>query len=233
MGTSLGRAAKCPLTHAKLEAWPEKGKRRWDLSRSCPGKSRLLSLLPFLASPSSTLDDGLLSPDPHSHPPNMFHDDLYPPSKDFMSQPLYVRQPCSLQIIQLVECSPPPPQQHKYSPSTLSSSSPYSDSHSSSAYDSDSSSLSAASSYCSSAELSAAPVPPSFDNRDPSLDDTYHTRQRRVSLWRDAVYSKDIPTASRSSPFPFVVAPFEVQFSLSFTRSPSRFSVSKAKNSRW
>ena len=122
-----------------------------------------------------------------------------------MSQPLYVRQPCSLQIIQLVECSPPPQQQHnKYSPSRLSSSaSPYSDSNdedsSSSAYDSSSSSLSAASSYCSSAEDSAPPVPPSFDNRDPSLDDTYHTRQRRVSLWRDAVCSKDVATSSGSS----------------------------------
>ncbi|KAH9990607.1 hypothetical protein BJV77DRAFT_1068840 [Russula vinacea] len=140
----------------------------------------------------------------------MFHDDFYPPStKDYMSQPLYVRQPCSLQIIQLVECSPPPQPQHKYSPSRLSSSaSPYSDSNdedsSSSAYDSSSSSVSAASSYCSSAEDSAPPVPPSLDNRDPSLDDTYHTRQRRVSLWRDAVYSKDVATSSArpASPSP-------------------------------
>ena len=125
----------------------------------------------------------------------MFNDDIYPPAKDYMSQPLYVRQPCSLQIIQLVECSPPPPQQNKYSPSRLSSSS-YSDSDSdASAYDSSSSSLSAASSYCSSAEDSAPPVPPSFDNRDPSVDDTYHTRQRRVNLWRDAVYSKNVPSS--------------------------------------
>ncbi|KAI0286023.1 hypothetical protein BGY98DRAFT_944596 [Russula aff. rugulosa BPL654] len=139
----------------------------------------------------------------------MFNDHIYPPAKDYMSQPLYVRQPCSLQIIQLVECSPPPPQQQqqqqqqqKYSPSRLSSSS-YSDSDDSdsddgSAYDSSSSSLSAGGgggpSYCSSAEegsRSAPPVPPSLDNRDPSVDDTYYTRQRRVSLWRDAVYSKN------------------------------------------
>lgn len=141
----------------------------------------------------------------------MFHHDIYPQSKDYLlSQPsLYVRQPCSLQIIQLVECSPPPPQQNKYSPSRLSSSSSsysYSDSHSDgSAYDSSSESLSAASSYCSSAEDSAAPVPPSFDNRDPSVDDTYHTRQRRVSLWRDAVLSKNVATATSagSSLFPF------------------------------
>ena len=134
-----------------------------------------------------------------------------------MSQPLYVRQPCSLQIIQLVECSPPPPQQQqqqqqKYSPSRLSSSS-YSDSDDSdsddgSAYDSSSSSLSAGGgggpSYCSSAEegsRSAPPVPPSLDNRDPSVDDTYYTRQRRVSLWRDAVYSKNtVVVTSSSSP---------------------------------
>ena len=157
----------------------------------------------------------------------MFNDDIYPPptTKDYVShsQPLYVRQPYSLQIIQLVECSPPPPtqqqQKKKYpSPSRLSSSSssPYSESDSDSdsdggsAYDSSSSSLSAGSgceSYCSSAEEegnnnnnnnNAQPVlPPSFENRDPSIDDTYHTRQRRVSLWRDAVYSKDagVPTS--------------------------------------
>lgn len=124
----------------------------------------------------------------------MFSDDIYPPSKDYIPQPLYVRQPCSLQIIQLVECSPPPPQQ-KYTPSRISSSS-YSDSDSdASAYDSSSSSLSAGSSYCSSAaaadDSASSPVPPSFDNRDPSIDDTYRIRQRRVSVWRDAVYSKN------------------------------------------
>jgi hypothetical protein len=117
-----------------------------------------------------------------------------------MSQPLYVRQPCSLQIIQLVECSPPPPQPNKYSHERLSSSSYSDDSHSDgSPYDSSSSSLSPASSYCSSADDTAPPVPPSFDNRDPSLDDTYHTRQRRVSLWRDAVYSKNAPSSSSST----------------------------------
>ncbi|KAI0299272.1 hypothetical protein BC826DRAFT_65954 [Russula brevipes] len=133
----------------------------------------------------------------------MFSDDIYPPSKDYIPQPLYVRQPCSLQIIQLVECSPPPPQQ-KYTPSRISSSS-YSDSDSdASAYDSSSSSLSAGSSYCSSAAAdddSASPVPPSIDNRDPSIDDTYRIRQRRVSVWRDAVYSKnDAHSARPASP---------------------------------
>ena len=121
----------------------------------------------------------------------MFSDDIYPAAKDYIPQPLYVRQPCSLQIIQLVECSPPPPQQ-KYISSRLSSSF-YSDSQSDgSAYDSSSSSLSDGSSYCSSAEQSASAVPPSFEDRDPSVDDTYRTRQRRVSLWRDAVYSKNV-----------------------------------------
>ena len=137
----------------------------------------------------------------------MFNDDIiYPPStKDYIPQPLYVRQPYSLQIIQLVECSPPPPQQ-KYQPSRISSSS-YSDSDSESdisAYDSSSSSLSAGSSYCSSAaEDSAAPVPMSFDNRDPSVDDTYRTRQRRVSLWRDAVHSKNVTNSGSSLAFVF------------------------------
>ncbi|KAH9026365.1 hypothetical protein EDB85DRAFT_2149205 [Lactarius pseudohatsudake] len=129
----------------------------------------------------------------------MFSDDIYPTAKDYIPQPLYVRQPCSLQIIQLVECSPPPPQQ-KYIQSRLSSSF-YSDSQSDgSAYDSSSSSLSDGSSYCSSAELSA-PVPPSFEDRDPSVDDTYRTRLRRVSLWRDTVYSKnDAASARPASP---------------------------------
>jgi hypothetical protein len=203
----------------------------------------------------------------------MFNDHIYPPAKDYVSQPLYVRQPCSLQIIQLVECSPPPPpqpqQQQKYPPSRLSSSS-YSDSDSDSdsdsgsgsgsAYDSSSSSLSAGPSYCSSAQDSSAPqVPPSFDNRDPSVDDTYHTRQRRVSLWRDAVCPKDVvpspvsTSTSTSSPAgespPPFAAPLPVgcgwrclhQTLLLFTHartharmhSSSRFSFPKAKNSRW
>jgi hypothetical protein len=130
----------------------------------------------------------------------MFNDDIYPhPSKDYLSQPLYVRQSYSIQIIQLVECSPPPPQQ-KYSPSRISSSSYSDDSQSdaSSAYDSSSSSLSGGPSYCSSAVDSDAPVPPSVDNRDPSIDDTYRIRQRRVSLWRDAVYSKDVANSGSS-----------------------------------
>ena len=214
MGTSLGRAAKCPLTHAKLEA--HRKRKRPDRISPEPILPTEIWVALLGLSPRVLLDERLLEPDPHpipSHPPLplipiMFNDDIYPPAKDYVSQPLYVRQPCSLQIIQLVECSPPPPQQ-KYSPSRLSSSS-YSDSDSdsdASAYDSSSSSLSAGSSYCSSAEDSAPPVPPSFDNRDPSVDDTYHTRQRRVSLWRDAVYSKDIPNPSSipntsgSSPF--------------------------------
>ncbi|KAI9464827.1 hypothetical protein F5148DRAFT_171368 [Russula earlei] len=124
--------------------------------------------------------------------------DIYPPPIDYIPQSLCVRPPCSLQIIQLVECSPPPPQ-HKYIPSISSSS--YCDSDSdASAYDSSSSSLSAASSYCSSAEdSSAAPVPPSLGHRDPSIDDTYRTRQRRVNLWRDAVYSKNATSSSGAS----------------------------------
>ncbi|KAI0306025.1 hypothetical protein B0F90DRAFT_1666151 [Multifurca ochricompacta] len=127
----------------------------------------------------------------------MFSDDIYPTSsKDYIPQPLYVRQPCSLQIIQLVECSPPPPRQ-KYTPSRISSSS-YSDSQSNdSAYDTSSSSLSDGSSYCSSVEGDTPLVPPSFDDRDPSVDDTYRIRQRRVSLWRDAVYSKNVTTFAR------------------------------------
>ena len=232
---------------------PEKEKSRLDLSRSCPRKSGLL----FLVFPSSTLDERLQCPDPHPTPPlsslpSMFNDDFYPPAKDYVSQPLYVRQPCSLQIIQLVECTPPPPQQHKYSPSRLSSSSySYSDSDSdASAYDSSSSSLSAGSSYCSSAEDSAPPVPPSFDNRDPSVDDTYHTRQRRVSLWRDAVCSKDVtsPGSSTSGSSIFVSRSRCVcgmftkitglplthsSSSSSSSSSLSRFSFPKAKNSRW
>ena len=227
----------------------------------------LLSLLlPNQAYPSSTLDERLKSPPiPHSHPFDptlplsliMFNDDIiYPPStKDYIPQPLYVCQPYSLQIIQLVECSPPPPQQQrqKYTPSMISSSS-YSDSSESdsdsSAYDSSSSSLFAGSSYCSSAaEDSATPAPPSFDNRDPSVDDTYRTRQRRVSLWRDAVHSKNVANSGSSvalvglsfltdpcfshtaSIIIFIIRRIELD-SNEKNSSSSRFSFPKAKMSR-
>ena len=167
----------------------------------------------------------------------MFNDDIiYPPStKDYMPQPVYLCQPYSLQIIQLVECSPPPPQQ-KYTPSMISSSS-YSDSVSdSSAYDSSSSSLSAASSYCSSAEDSAAPAPLSVDNRDPSIDDTYRTRQRRVSLWRDAVYTKNVANSGSSVTLVGVSNSFLTVLLLYLYMhriqcSSSRFSFPKAKMS--
>ena len=185
----------------------KKGKVEMRSEPILPGKSGLpsLSSYPFLVPRKSTKDDLLLplpspqlpvpvpAPRPAPSPslvPIMFSDDIYPSAKDYLPQPLYVRQPCSLQIIQLVECSPPPPQQ-KYISSRLSSSF-YSDSQSdSSAYDSSSSSLSDGSSYCSSVEQSNPTAPPSFEDRDPSVDDTYRTRQRRVSLWRDAVYSKN------------------------------------------
>jgi hypothetical protein len=161
--------------------------------------------------PQGTLDESSIRYSPFPSPSNfiadltrldylppliMFNDDIYPSSKDFVSQPLYVHQPCTIQIIQLVECSSPPPQQ-KYTPSRISSSY-YSTSNSDgSVYDSSSPSLSDASSYCSSAEERDAQMAPSFNDRDPSVDDTYRTRQRRVSLWRDAVYSKnDTPSGS-------------------------------------
>jgi hypothetical protein len=166
--------------------------------------------------PDSTKHERLESPDPSfpsptpDYPPTplMFNDDIYPhpPSKDYLPQPLYVRQPYSIQIIQLVECSSPPPQ-HKYSPSRISSSSYSDDSQSDgSAYDSSSSSLSGGGeSYCSSSAVdSAAPVPLSFDHRDPSIDDTYRTRQRRVSLWRDAVHSKDVANSGSSVALSYV-----------------------------
>ena len=215
-GYEDGRAAKCPLTHAELEDPSKRGKK--NNSRSDLSRSRLGNLgyplahfnTPSWYTPQSTLDELLFPlPSPQLSVPIpvpvpapaaiplpillsiMFSDDIYPTAKDYISQPLYVRQPCSLQIIQLVECSPPPPQQ-KYISSRLSSSF-YSDSQSdSSAYDSSSSSLSDGSSFCSSAEQSSPGVPSSFEGRDPSIDDTYRTRQRRVSLWRDAVNSKDV-----------------------------------------
>ena len=202
----------------------------------------LLGLFP----PRVLLDERLQQ----SHPPilpippyfplssmaSMFNDHIYPPAKDYMSQPL-----CSLQIIQLVECSPPPPsqlQQQKYSPSRLSSSSSsYSESDSdsddddgSAAYDSSSSSLSAGSSYCSSEEEdnAAPPMPPSLDNRDPSIDDTYHTRQRRVSLWRDAVYStKNVVVTSTTPASPSSNTPGSCPPSLSSLTRWGKYSQTK------
>jgi hypothetical protein len=159
----------------------------------------------------------------------MFNDDIYPSSKDFVPQPLYVRQPCTLQIIQLVECSPPPPQQKKFNPSRISSSSYSSSQSDGSVYDSSSPSLSDASSFCSSAEESSAQMAPSFNDRDPSVDDTYRTRQRRVSLWRDAVYSKN-DTPSGSS---FTVSDSPLPCFSCIECSSSRFPLPKSQNLRW
>jgi len=230
----LGSRREMSADPRQIGSTPEKERMRWDLSRSCPRKSGLhflgLSLEYFRCDPHPP-------PTPLPPLPAMFNDDFYTNTKDYMSQPLYVRQPCSLQIIQLVECSPPPPPPNKYSHERLSSSSYSDDSQSDgSPYDSSSSSFSPGESYCSSADDSAPPVPPSFDNRDPSLDDTYHTRQRRVSLWRDAVYSKDVASSSSSpSGSSFIVMPGDIYkpvFAL-LTHSSSRFSFPKAKNSRW
>ncbi|KAF9219943.1 hypothetical protein BS17DRAFT_716135 [Gyrodon lividus] len=90
---------------------------------------------------------------------------------------LYVRQPHAIQIIQLVECTPPP----RRISSVIESSSAGSSSASSCPSTSDSEEE--CSSYCSSI------VTPDESSQDrepvPWTDDTYNTRMKRVYDWRD------------------------------------------------
>ncbi|KAG1738936.1 uncharacterized protein EDB91DRAFT_1223792 [Suillus paluster] len=91
---------------------------------------------------------------------------------------LYVRQPHAIQIIQLVEASPPPP---RISSLIDSSSSGFS---SGSSYPSTSDSEDEdCSSYCS----SFATPPDSSQDREPVVwtDDTYDVRMKRIQNWRD------------------------------------------------
>ncbi|KAI0063986.1 hypothetical protein BV25DRAFT_1823473 [Artomyces pyxidatus] len=117
---------------------------------------------------------------------------IHAASKDAPQAAVYLRQPCTLQIIQLVEC-PPPPRQHAASPSVISSSS-YSSSDASSAYESssepptgddDDDDCVAGASYCSS--LPEEPPSSLQHTADRTIDDTYRVRMRRVGVWRDAI----------------------------------------------
>lgn len=120
---------------------------------------------------------------------------------------LYIRQPCALQVIQLVECSPPPRQ--PYTPSRISSyvdSSDASSSSSSSAPmssspDEDESESESPESYCSSDAASSplAPSPPA--SRDPTVDDTFRIRMKRIHAWRDTLHPERQSSTYSGSPF--------------------------------
>ncbi|KAA1469003.1 hypothetical protein DENSPDRAFT_878576 [Dentipellis sp. KUC8613] len=122
---------------------------------------------------------------------------------------LFVRQPHALQIIQLVECTSPPPQT-KYPASLIPSSSYPSDDSDNDSYESASTPPEddePCSSYCSSAadEPCSAPLPPLPPlqyPRDPTIDDTYAVRMRRIRAWRDALLAKESTLSDSSAPIP-------------------------------
>ncbi|KAI6101125.1 hypothetical protein EDD16DRAFT_1694731 [Pisolithus croceorrhizus] len=102
---------------------------------------------------------------------------------------LYVREPHAIQIIQLVEASPPPPRNIS---SVIQSASAGSSYPSTSESDEEE-----CSSYCS----SVVTPDESCKDREPApwADDTYSIRMKRVHLWRDAV-TKDPSSPCSSSP---------------------------------
>lgn len=112
---------------------------------------------------------------------------------------LYIRQPYSHQVIQLVECAPPP--REPYQPSRISSYVASSSSESSSSSSSsapmssspDEDESESISSYCSSEQdAGSAPLPPSPPaSRDPTIDDTYRVRMKRIHAWRDTLHPDD------------------------------------------
>ncbi|KAG9309924.1 hypothetical protein JVU11DRAFT_9956 [Chiua virens] len=107
----------------------------------------------------------------HPELEHMLHCDPLKPN----SGHLYVRQPHTIQIIQLVE-GPPPPQRRLAS--VIHSSDPRSSSASSGPSTSDSEED--CSSYCSSVI-----TPDESSDPIPWTDDTFHTRMKRVHAWRD------------------------------------------------
>ncbi|TFY74773.1 hypothetical protein EWM64_g9241 [Hericium alpestre] len=133
------------------------------------------------------------------HPANnLIHHNIMCDNKHDPATPqhLYVRQPYALQIIQLVECTSPPPPA-KYSPSMVPSSSYMSDSDQSSSYESsdatpgdDDDDDEPYSSYCSSLDAEAC-LPDLSYPHDPTIDDTYRVRMRRIRAWRDATLATD------------------------------------------
>lgn len=110
----------------------------------------------------------------------------------------YLCQPRTIQIIQLVEATPPP----RRISSVISSSAC---SSSTSSYPSTSDSEEDRSSYCS----SIVTPDDSSHNRAPIMwtDDTYNTRMKRVHAWRDAFVKATctLSGASPTSPSPYAL----------------------------
>lgn len=118
------------------------------------------------------------------------------PSPDLIfHNPLYYKHPYSLQIIQLVECSAPPPRHlssHSAlysSPAPSSSSSDYSSNQHELADDQPDDDEEICSSYCSSdvppEQLQSTHQDPSTPYSPSSLPDTYDLRMKRILAWRE------------------------------------------------
>ncbi|KAI0796176.1 hypothetical protein C8Q75DRAFT_364943 [Abortiporus biennis] len=118
----------------------------------------------------------------HEHYLAHFHDN----AKQATPGPLYLRQPRTLEIIQLVEVDAPPRQQpSSFASSSVPSSSAYSASSTSSDFDPDDEQQqseeeeSVVSSYCSSDEEEMV------ERKIGPYDDTYGTRINRILTWRE------------------------------------------------
>ncbi|KAJ3993305.1 hypothetical protein F5050DRAFT_1577907 [Lentinula boryana] len=112
--------------------------------------------------------------------------------RKFNATHLYYK-PHTVQIIQLVECSPPP---RILSPESFTSSS----SGASSSYCSEDEEESECSSYCSSVEDLAEQSSPGFVHDEPSsLSETYNLRMKRILAWRED-FSSHLSTTMMSDP---------------------------------
>ncbi|KAJ4470205.1 hypothetical protein J3R30DRAFT_1238075 [Lentinula aciculospora] len=112
--------------------------------------------------------------------PSSFHavDAVDDVNRKFNATHIYYK-PHAVQIIQLVECSPPP---RILSPESFASSS----SGASSSYCSEEEDESECSSYCSSVEPLAEQGSPNFVHDEPSSSsETYNLRMKRILAWRE------------------------------------------------
>ncbi|KAG6902496.1 hypothetical protein C0995_016073 [Termitomyces sp. Mi166 len=117
----------------------------------------------------------------------------------YPSQHLLLRQPYTVQIIQLVE-GPPPPPRNKISSAIEDTSDYYSSSYSSSAEDDDDDNESACSSYCSS-DISPEQSEFSMDEPPDSLELSHETfsTTKRILAWRENFSAHMSATASEVS----------------------------------
>ncbi|KAF8998121.1 hypothetical protein BDQ17DRAFT_1391777 [Cyathus striatus] len=120
----------------------------------------------------------------HHHHHQQSHQELKQPLSPISSNQLYLRQPHTLQVIQLVECSPPPRRigsAIESSSASSSSSCDYSEEYSESAPSEEEEEV--CTSYCSSDEEEecedASALRPEYNS------DTYSVRMKRILAWRE------------------------------------------------